>query len=171
MKWEIKLREQINQNISVTAPRMPCLDGTVSSTSWQKHKSWWNCSCFFCFSFSCQNRKTSKTSALSNAQNTSAPAYFLNPDWHAFDHISEICPGTTWFLRLWCCFGCFQIHSFQTGFSNGLTIYVWPLGRSDRTDMSEDRSSSRFYDYLIPLVSLSVLHFCMSGHFWRVIDD
>ena len=34
----------------------------------------------FCFSFSRFNRKTSQAPALSNAQSTSAPAYFLNPD-------------------------------------------------------------------------------------------
>ena len=43
-----------------------------------KHQPWWNYSCFFCFSFSRSYWKTSQASALSNAKNSSEPAYLLN---------------------------------------------------------------------------------------------
>ena len=49
---------------------------------------------FFCFSFSRPNRKASQAPALSNAQSTSAPAYFLKPDGHAPDCVLEILSGT-----------------------------------------------------------------------------
>ena len=58
------------------------------------------------------NRNTSKAPALSDAQGTSTPAYFFNPDRYAPDCVPRVLSGTSWFLRLWCCSRWFQIYTF-----------------------------------------------------------
>lgn len=75
---------------------------------------------FFCYSLSRHHQKTSKASALSDAQNTSDSAYFLNPDWHSSDCIFEILPETVWFLRIWYYLGWLQIYPVQTEFFRDL---------------------------------------------------
>lgn len=80
------------------------------------------------------------------------------PDGYAPDCFLEILSGITWFLWLWCCSWCLKIHPFQTGFPDGLTIYVRSHGWYDRTDLPITWPSTGSYDYLRYLWHWSLGH-------------